>query len=330
MALLVGDVHATPDELEDCEKLLLLVQESSYKEDYVIFMGDQYNTHDVVNTRCIEFWRRWFAKLQEYGTKVIALRGNHDQVNPTAPYPHSLLVHPEIMVVDGPMLLPLPGCAAMPYFASNEEFVVEANKLHKQHPSIHTLFCHQTFQGASYENGFYAKDAVELSEVTIPSLISGHIHTPQKIGKATYVGAPRWRTRSDANIDRFIYHVKSTDEKLEFGTSVPTSTVCRKLWSVHDKPDQPLEVGLYDRNKDKLYVDVFGPTEKYVRDRELTIKAEFGAVTRGFPIRTKRDAVSEIDGIEVAFSKFANRFRPPNGTPLSLLNSMLESRLVAE
>lgn len=330
--LLVGDVHATPDELDDCENLLLLVERTAAERptSHIVFMGDQYNTHDVVNTRCIEFWRRWFSRLQDGGYKVIALRGNHDQVNPTAPYPHSMLAHPEILVVDKPMELPIMSCAAMPYYASNEEFVAEANALHKANPHLATLFCHQTFQGASYENGFYAKDAIDLAEVTWPNLVSGHIHTPQKIGKAIYVGAPRWRIRSDANIERWLTYAETTPTKLNFKHKTPTSSACRKIWVQIDKPDEPAVIGSYQQGKDKLYIDVYGPTDKYVRDRETELKSLFGAVTRGFPTRTKIDSVSEIEGVEVAFSKFAGRFQPPNGTSVSILNSMLEQRLGTE
>jgi len=39
------------------------------------------------------------------------------------------------------------------------------------------LFCHQTFDGAKFENGFYAPDGFDFSGIKYEKIISGHIHT---------------------------------------------------------------------------------------------------------------------------------------------------------
>jgi DNA repair exonuclease SbcCD nuclease subunit len=323
--LLVGDVHSNPDELQDCETLLDLVEVTAFMEqvDAVVFMGDLYNTHDIVNVRCIEFWNRRFRSLKSKVKEVFALVGNHDQVTPTKAFPHSLVAHQDLIkVVDKPGIFlgtKLDGVAMIPYTHSPQEFVAAANDVGGK-----ILLCHQTFQGATYENGFYAKDAVETKDIPHPVVFSGHIHSPQKISQVQYIGAPRWRTRSDANLDRHLWIVNTSTGKVE--SKVPTDG-CRRIHVFTDTPEAPLMVVGY-KSGDRLLVDVYGKDAKTVRDRESYIKTAYpGAITRGFPDKAKVSAVSESEGISVAFKKFSESYNPPLGTSRQTLYQMLESRL---
>jgi DNA repair exonuclease SbcCD nuclease subunit len=330
-SLVVGDPHVTPEEKDDCEKLLGLVERvaSEEKVDVTIFTGDHYNNHDTVSTKVIEFWQRWHFTLKGKCKEVVVLKGNHDQTDPRTAFPHALLSHPEVFVVDGPKLLPFmgEGVVALPYYFDNEEFMWNARRLNEVYPAAHTLFCHATFQGAQYENGFFAKDGIDISQVPFKHVFSGHIHTPSKVGKAIYFGAPRARTRSDANIERYIYVLEHDGVSSRFVKRIRTGPVCRRLWSFKDYPEAPINPHEHTPGKDTLWVDVFGPDEKYVRDREAFLKATFGAETRGFPDRIKRSTISESEGIENAFQKFASDFVPPNGTSKELLFNMVEERL---
>ncbi len=327
-SLIVGDVHATPGELDDCEALLKLVHQTVVDNlvTTVVFMGDQYNTHDVMNSRVMEFWQRWFRVLNEH-CHVVALRGNHDQVTPTQLYPHSMLAHPDINVIDISGEITIPGCVGMGFHHSTEDFLAEANRLAAAHPEATTLFCHQTFQGATYENSFYAKDGIDLSLVPFKRVISGHIHTPQKVGKVCYVGAPRWRTRSDANIDR---HIWMFDHDMAGGglklvSKVSTGDVCKRIWVLEDRPEAPVQLDV--AAKDEVRIDVYGPNDKYVREREAELKAQFRAKTRGFPDKQRRVAVSESEGVDKSFGRFVDAFNPPNGTSREVLTQMLGARL---
>jgi predicted phosphodiesterase len=332
--LVVGDVHATPDELEDCSKLMELVVDTAQKEkaDIVTLTGDIYNTHDVVNLRTISFWTNWFSILKKQGLPVLVVRGNHDQVSPSEPYPHALLSHPDVMYSNNATSSFIPEVGShvlsLPYFYDGAEFLANAQEAKTRFPSAHTLFCHQTFQGATYENGFFAKDAVNISEVPFDTVISGHIHSPQNVGKAIYVGAPRWRTRSDVNIDRHIYLYEHTPTKTTELKRISTGKACRRLWALEDKPVAPaVPSQSYDRTKDKLWIDVYGPDAEKVRAREVELKAQFGAITRGFPDRHQTAWVAESDGIDVAFQKYVDSFVAPYGTPTETLKNMIGGML---
>jgi predicted phosphodiesterase len=326
--LLVGDVHATPEELPDCEALLGLVLDTVRKNrvDVVTFMGDQYNTHDVVNTRCIEFWQRWFGILKKEA-EIYALKGNHDQVNPIDPFPHAMLAHPDILVVDKPTIMSIPGCAAIPYYSDSEKLIEATEKLVLDNPGLHTLFCHATLQGAKYENGFFAKDAADISRIPFARIFSGHIHSPQKCGKAIYVGAPRWRTRNDANIERHLWLLEHEERSIKLVNKTPTGQVCRRIFTHTDLPEAPIDPQGYTRGKDKLLVDVMGPTEKYVRTRESELRAMYGAETRGFPKKEQRTTVSEAVGIETSFESWFHQFKPQHGTSKDTLSKMVEERI---
>jgi hypothetical protein len=108
-----------------------------------------------------------------------------------------MMVHTNIMVVDEPRVV-LPGILFVPYVHDPAEFV----QICQQYPEAKTVVCHQTFAGSYFENGFLTPDGVEPNLLPQEQVISGHVHSPQRIGKVWYPGAPRWRTVSDANTER--------------------------------------------------------------------------------------------------------------------------------
>lgn len=325
--LLVGDPHSVPEELGDLEALLGLVLETArkYGVQRVVFMGDQYNNHNVVDVRCIEFWTRWFRRLQDEGFGVYALRGNHDQVAPRTAYPHAMLAHPNIEVVAEPAVIG--GWAAMPHYHDPKEFVAAALQLHLNAPSVRGLLCHQTFKGAAFDNGWKPDDAVDAADVPFDVIVSGHIHRPQAFGKVTYIGAPRWRTRSDTAADRQLVVYEHGMERPGYHVvaRVDTGGTCSRICCLTDSPDEPADLSDFDTKKDRVYVDVSGPAKR-VRDRELELKA-LGALTRGFPDRAPRASVSEADGADVAFGKYAAGFKAPNGTATDALAKAAGRRL---
>lgn len=335
-SLIIGDPHTTREELVDCEGLFQAAYEAilEHRPQVVIIMGDLYNSHDSVSVKNQEFNIRWLKRFKEAPgvLEVIVLRGNHDQSVPNEAYPHALLAHTNVTVVDRPMALPiLPGVAAMPYYSDPAEFLVEAERLAAD--GYHTLLCHQTFDGSKYENGFYAKDGVRPDQVPFARIISGHIHTPQKVGKVFFPGAPRWRTQADANIDRHLWVFDHCGDKLKVVAKVATDTYCARIWKYEDRPEAPvtaLDALTPERLKtDRIHINVFGPDPTYVREREAELKAKYGALTRGYPDRAAQLEVSEAMGIDNAFDKFTSHFVPPNGTPLDFLAKTVGERLAA-
>lgn len=324
-ALIVGDPHATPQELGDCEALKGLVYKSAedYKVDATIILGDIYNSHSVVNTPCIHFWKEFLGGLG----KSVVLVGNHDCYSPTIQMPHALICHkdnPDCTIVDKPVKL-FPGVAAMPYYHDPVEFLAQATILRAKEGSC-TLICHQTFDGAKLQEGFYAKDGVNPVAVPFDNIVSGHIHTPMKFSKVFYPGSPRWRTLSDANQERYIYVVEFSESGTYKGIkAIPTTGVCKRIYRYVDSEETPAKIDAPTERSD-VRVDIYG-SQEYISARMLELKASHNAKCRSFPLRAKKSQISESDGITVCFNKFVGSFVPPNGTDVAVLNKVVGERL---
>jgi DNA repair exonuclease SbcCD nuclease subunit len=80
--LYVGDPHATPDSIEEMERLVTYIIDTAKSEneaDKICFLGDQYHTHSIIHLSVLAFWQRAFRRIKHHGLPVIALVGNHDK-----------------------------------------------------------------------------------------------------------------------------------------------------------------------------------------------------------------------------------------------------------
>jgi hypothetical protein len=325
--LLIGDPHVVPQELDDCLALKTLVLETLTKNklDAVIITGDLYHSHSILSTVCVDYWNEFFEDIAVKVKHIICLLGNHDMYSPTIKDPHALICHQKngwkkLTVVDQPTDI-FPGVVGLPYYHDPVKFMEACSNT-----NCKTLICHQTFDGAKFTDGFYAKDAVNPVAVPFDNIISGHVHTPHAFSKVWYPGAPRWRTLSDANQDRFIYIVEFDDvgnyKTLE---SIPTSPACKKIVKFTDQEGIEF-TNIHVPQGADVRIDIYG-SQEYCSKRVLEYKAAWNAKCRTFPTRAKQSKVSEADGIAVSFNKFSTSFIPPKGTDLNLLVRTAGERL---
>jgi DNA repair exonuclease SbcCD nuclease subunit len=218
--LVVGDPHAVVDELSDCEKLVeaVSVLAKKHKPDNIIWLGDLCNNHAILRVEVLAFWRSVFDRFPN----SIAIVGNHDMPQ-SGLGGHALSAFSSIQVIDSPTEIE-PGIWALPYM-SKEDFEgwMDKNK-------FKGVFCHQTFQGAKYENGFLAPDGVPTEKFKKKQwAISGHIHAASRIGPVWYVGSPRWRSVSDAGEEKAIHVVDIEAGEYDIVDSLDTSMFCQKI-----------------------------------------------------------------------------------------------------
>lgn len=316
--LMVGDMHVVPEELEDCSKLLEHVLEVAKAEDLheVWFSGDQHHTHAVVRLEVMHWWKNAFTALRKAGLEVTCLVGNHDQLSPGSPI-HAMMAYDGVNVVDRPQ--GRDGILMLPYFHTQEEFLAAANV-----PGTKTLVCHQTFDGSTYENGFLASDGFDPNLLQQELVISGHIHTGQEFGKVWYVGAPRWRTLSDANVERAVWALEFQDGALVSRKPYSTGEVCRQIRFLEDSPKKPVQLPLDLRHQWR--VDVKGPAD-WCQKRKLELAAA-GARVRVFPTQVSQlGRVRESEGIEQAFRSFMGAYTAKHGTPGTVLEAMVKEYL---
>lgn len=315
--LLVGDPHAVPSELEDCQRLIDLIDEYSGEFDQVVFLGDQHHTHGVVHLSVVSFWREAFARLGG-PDKVIFIVGNHDKELRHAAEPGCSVaeVYRDVATVVTPSLV-VGGVGFVSHYPKPEEFVREAQKLE----GANTLICHQTFIGALGESGFVLPEGVDSEDLPQKDVISGHLHTPQRFGKVWYPGAPRWRTLSDAPVtDRAIWLVGFDESgRMISRNPISTSVACRAVRSLEDSETSPVDPTSLIPGTDWRVTVVGSPT--YVAARKGVFLGRAKVNVRY--VRESTPEVRESDGPVRSLHKFLETFEPPRGTPRARLSVML-------
>jgi len=319
--LVVGDVHAVATELQDCATLVGFVLEvaEQTKPDLILFLGDQFHNHSIVHVDVLAFWKAAFIACRKSGFKVAALVGNHDMTGLESNQNHAMLAYTsDITVVDKPMVVG--GVLLLPYYFDPKAFVEAC----VAHSDCSTVICHQTFQGGTYDNGFYAKDGVNLDEIPQKSVVSGHIHKPQSFGKCFYPGSPRWRTLSDANEERAIWLLKYEAGNQVDQTAFSTGANCRRVWYFVDTVEAPVK--LPSVIKDQWRIDIKG-SQEYVQARKQELQGP-GVQVRCFPDQQANTLqVRESEGVEKAFTGFMDRYLPKYGTTRDVLEKMAKERL---
>lgn len=323
--LFVGDVHATPGDLNECQSLIDYILKTTKEQNVnkVVFLGDQYNTHEVMRVEVLNFWKDAFKQLTDTGLRVTALVGNHDQAGPgNTVTKHAMAAHSEqVRVIEGPTSDYEEGILYIPYTEDNERFVAYCKE-----SECTTVVCHATFQGSRFENGFYAPDGVKVDDVPQNLIVSGHIHSPQTIGKVRYVGAPRWRTVADASVlERSLSLMTISDGAILDEKLFLTNGVVKRIIELRDTATKPLDCSQFN-DFDEYRVDIHGTKEHYLqRKTEISgrnVKTRFVKESA-----TSNMKVKESDGISVAFNKFIANFKPKNGTPKEDLYAMCQERL---
>jgi DNA repair exonuclease SbcCD nuclease subunit len=213
----------------------------------------------------------------------------------------------------------------IPYMHDKDAFIKAA----QEHPECPVAFAHQTFEGAKYENGFFAKDAINAELMPQSQVISGHIHSPAVFGKVWYPGSPRWLSLGDANVERHIHLV-------DFGTGnvieIPTMPHLKAIWQVTDTPDgtgETIESLLEGKIKarDQLTINLQGPASWCEKRRKELTGMRPNIRFRTFLTDTKSATVRESEGLSVALQKHCAAYTPKHGTSKQLLNQMMSERI---
>jgi DNA repair exonuclease SbcCD nuclease subunit len=208
-SLIIGDMHTTVPNLNESNKLIDFIISTAKKEKVqkIEFLGDLFHTHAVIRVEVLDFWLKAFERIDKLkGIECIALVGNHDMQNAKQSNLNSLEVFAskskKRKIVNEP--IQIDNNCYIPYINGKDKFIQEAKKMYEL-GATNILFAHQTFTGATYENGFFAEDGIDPALVPQEIIISGHIHKKQIIGKCTYPGTPKWDTMSDANEEKGIW-----------------------------------------------------------------------------------------------------------------------------
>lgn len=321
--ILVGDMHAVPDELDDCQGVVTVVERArqKYPAARVVFLGDQHDAFGVVYLRVVAWMRAAFERLG--GRQwVVALSGNHDRAVrlPATSGESAMEAYRDLCELAAPRF----DSGPLSFVSHDPDPARFVDLCRGCRPVV---VCHQTFRGA-VEDGRPLRDGVEPGAVGALTIISGHIHSPQSFDNVIYPGAPRWRTRTDAKVDQrqVVYAAFAEDGRRQNWEVFPTAGPCRPIRVAEDRPEAPLDPAALDPAADHR-IDVYGPLGR-VEERAAALRGR--AVVRTFPDRAEPAQVSEAQGVPAALLAAVGKFESPHGTPRERLAALLrERRLLA-
>jgi len=308
--LLVGDVHADLDNLDESRRLIRWIVPLVKKYGALpIFMGDQYSKMAIIRAEVLEFWVWAYNHINaelsgnEYDINSISLVGNHDLNSDGSA--SSMRAHAKQT-----MLAPASAdtaisknIAAIGYTRDNDTFIKMAQAAYRD--GVRTILCHAEFNGAKYDNGFYAPQGIDLESCPPVLFISGHIHTKQEIKseftKVLYVGTPRQLTRSDIGEVKGVHLWETDTNEMEF---IPTpADVAEPFQQITITSEVQLAT---IPNSPRVYVDVHGSADFI---KKTLKKMPESAKVRTFPDQERSPIeIKESDGIPAAFVAFSNKY----------------------
>lgn len=277
--LFVGDMHSQVSNLSDTERLLEFILEKvrEHSPKRLIFLGDLFHTHSVVRQEVIHLYRK-YMKIYAALCKVVILSGNHDGISPSNAQTNIC----EAVFGEIPNVTVVSGATSdddyvyVAFMHDNDRFVNVANGFSNTPDKI--LVCHQTFNGAAYENGMPIPGGVDAKTLSAPLVLSGHIHAGQQVGKVTYLGTPRMVTRAEANMTKYIYYLEGESPSSLTYTAHSTNPIVKQYLSLSYKEEDGLKTidlsATHVKSGDEVTVTVEGSEEFYnafVKQNESSI-----------------------------------------------------------
>jgi hypothetical protein len=306
--LVVGDMHVTADELEDSQAVIDLALSLKDQYEVIVFLGDQFNSHTVLSLPVVDFWRRAVTALRYKGRyRQIHMRGNHDMAA-NGDGPHALEVYRELLdvqdaIVDGGLMED--GILFLGHYVKESDFLNTARKLAPMGAGL--VVCHQAFDGAQAENGFYMPDGFDQNALPCKQIISGHVHRRAAFGKVVYEGSPRWRSTADAG--EFKCLVGYPHGLGKHFVMHSTADVCKPIEILEDTEESSFQ-RRWDNSK--LTVIVKGKPE-WVKVRAADLETQGVAVHRRPDLRASAK-VSESRPIGESMTAFMKAYRGACGT----------------
>lgn len=202
--LVIGDPHIQVQRLDDAREFFDKIKTiyKNHQHDSIVILGDLFHTFAVIRSEVLDLWHEFFSWCPNETTFVLV--GNHDYAGQSGGS-HALKVFNgkanivQHMVGDGIWFAP--------FYRDHARFEEDCRKI----PPGSVLVCHQSFQGAQFENGFYDPEGVSLDCVSHLKVISGHIHKSQKVGPVWYPGTPFQHSFGEAGQAKRVYSVSFSD-----------------------------------------------------------------------------------------------------------------------
>ena len=311
--LLVGDMHVKKDNIQESEQIIEWIKKVSLENGNlpIVFLGDQYNDFGIAKVEVTDFWKWAYSYLD---VPTISLVGNHD-ANSDMSLNFMTLHTDHTTVVDGPTYVGFDQYLFLPFYRNAEQFLEIVNSAPRK-PK--TIICHQEFNGAQYENGFYAPHGTEpsLINASVTSIISGHIHKKQAFERVFYPGTARHLTRSDIGEEKGVHILKG--DQITF---IPTPKDVSEPF-LHYEISKDNQVQPIIDSSERVFIDIRGD--------EAFVKKSLKAMPKGAKVRTFVEqetttvTVKESEGIPKAFFSYYMEYANLNGLGTAETKAILD------
>jgi DNA repair exonuclease SbcCD nuclease subunit len=196
-----GDPHAKLNNIPIFQQYLIKLKELESQCDIIVILGDLFDTHAIIRSEIMNIWWDYFNKIK---IPYYLLVGNHDKVSPVSNI-HTLTVFKELKNIT--VIEPDSGIIDHNIaFVSHTSLENFKNIITPFNGNAKYLFCHQTFNGAQFDNGMYCPDGFPIDIVSIFNLvISGDIHKEQMVGNIWYLGTPYSMSFNDAGENKALW-----------------------------------------------------------------------------------------------------------------------------
>jgi hypothetical protein len=220
--LLVGDPHGRAQDIGELRLLTKFLLSTARAEccTGIRILGDLGHTFSVVHVDVLAEWARFCEEAAHDETSLEFLTGNHDYAGQEGGNDFLKAFDWAATVFRSRDGATKWGSAYyMPFYRDIKKFEEDCLKI----PAGSLLYCHQSFNGAKFENGFYDPSGADPKCVAhLSQVVSGHVHTRQSFANIWYPGSPRHLSFSDAGEDKCVFVVEPCDNKLSIVKEIPT------------------------------------------------------------------------------------------------------------
>jgi DNA repair exonuclease SbcCD nuclease subunit len=232
--LVVGDPHGRAQDVDELRVLLDFVHEKAVSNQCnVLFLGDLMHTFSIMHVDVVAEWSRFFAKNESF--RSLCLVGNHDYAGQDGGEDALRAFDWSACTIRSRSA---PTHFGQAYFMPFHRDLAEFERQCREIPAGYVLFCHQSFNGAKFENGFYDPHGADPQCVAhLAAVVSGHVHTRQQVANIWYPGSPRQLSFADAGEEKKIFLVDVEQGGIKIVQEIPTP--CSKYYTI-EAPSIPV------------------------------------------------------------------------------------------
>ena len=263
--IVVGDPHFKVDNIIDVnlfiEKMVNLVQEK--QPDLIVILGDVLHEHERIHTTPLNKAYEFIEKMSEFA-KTFVLVGNHDYTNnqqylSANHWMNGMKKWNNVFIIDETFydIIDDKKLVFVPYVAPGR-FEEALDSLKTEWKDASCIFAHQEFYGCKM--GAIVSEIGDKWPENYPNIISGHIHSNQKIQKNIYYPGSAMQNafgESEKNIISYIEMCKNDYKLEEIDLDMPRKKI---VYMDVEKID---DYNIPENCDDKIKISIDGEYEEF-------------------------------------------------------------------